>query len=562
MAFKILAVAFLSVAAFAEEIPTFNRDIAPIVFEHCVQCHHPGGNSPFSLANYTEVKKRAKLVSTVITNRFMPPWMPEPGHGEFVGERRLTNPQIALIERWEKAGAPEGKARDLKAKATWIADWQLGTPDLIVTLPEAYSLAAEGPDIYRNFVIPNVVPEDRYLRASEFRPGATSAIHHAFVMIDVTGGARKRDAEDINPGFPGMDTAGAGAPAAMFMGWQPGKRPSEAPAGLAGTLRKGSDLVLQLHLRPTGKPEKIQPTVGLYFTDQPPKQSALLLLLRSVNFEIPPGEHAYGIESSYTLPVDTEVLAILPHLHYLGKEVHAWAELPDGTRKELILIRRWDFNWQGDYRYSNPVILPKDSTVRVRLVYDNSASNSRNPNRPPRLVRYGPQSSDEMAELWLQLLPRNPADFVTLRSDVDEKVGLPDAMAWARAMLRLNPKDAVSRSKLGAALAVSGRRVEAVRELLQAVEDDPNLARAHYLLGKMFTEQQNYPKARAAFERAIVLEPDNARTCNDLGWLFLITGDIPKAIEHFEKAVQLDPIDPLPRQNLEKARILKSNQRL
>lgn len=549
---------FLSAVALAKETPTFNRDIAPIIFEQCVACHHPGAGGTFSLATYADVKKRAKLIKEVTTRRYMPPWLPERGHGEFLGERRLSDEQIALIQRWWKAGSPAGPAADLQVKPQWINGWQLGEPDLVVTLPEPYRLPADGKDVYRNFVIPNVVPADRYLRASEFRPGTAGAIHHAFMLLDDSGGARKREGRELVPGFSGMDTGGAKASDAMFMSWQPGKRPAEAPSGLAAVLRKGTDLVLQLHLRPTGKPEKIQPSVALYFTDEPPKRSAFMLLLRSVEIDIPAGQNNYAIESSYELPVETDALSILPHLHYLGKEVHAWAELPDGTRRELIYIKKWDFNWQGDYRYATPVFLPKGSLVRMRYTYDNSSANARNPNQPPRRVTYGLHSNDEMGELWLQLLPRKPEDLEVLSSDYLSKRGLPDAIAWGKAMLRRDPEDVEIRTDLAAALMASGRLTEAKQELEQVIAEQPTFANAHYVLGEIFVHQNNPVKAKAALERVIELEPDNFGAHNNLGWLLLSTGEPHGALEHLEKAVQLNPADPRARLNLEKAQGMQS----
>jgi hypothetical protein len=381
----------------SREVPTFNRDIAPILFSQCVHCHHPGGIGPFSLATYADARKRGRLIAKVAGSRIMPPWLPEAGHGEFMGERRLTGAEIALLEGWWKAGAPEGSAKELVARSEWNDDWQLGEPDMVITLPEAYLLPATGKDVYRNFVIPNVVPGNRFLRASEFRPGTTSAVHHAFILLDHSGNARRRAALEKEPGFPGMDAAGASMPEAMFIGWQPGKRAAEAPSGMAAVLRSNTDLVLQLHMRPTGKPEKVQPSVALYFSQQAPTSEAAMILLRSVDMAIPAGAKDYAIENSYTLPVDIDVLAVLPHLHFLGKDVHAWAEFPDGRREELIYIKQWDFNWQGDYRYKKPVFLPKGSTVKMRYTYDNSNENPRNPNQPPRSVTYGLQSSDEMA---------------------------------------------------------------------------------------------------------------------------------------------------------------------
>ncbi|MDB6173115.1 MAG: hypothetical protein JWL59_2426 [Chthoniobacteraceae bacterium] len=537
--------------------PTFNRDIAPIIFEECVVCHHPGGDAPFSLATYEEVKKRAKLLAHVTASRYMPPWPPEAGHGAFVGERRLTAAQIDLIENWRKGGAPEGIASELKVKPQWSDDWQLGEPDLLLAMPEPYTLPAGGKDVYRNFVIPQVVPGNRYLRAVEFRPNVRGAVHHAFILFDDTGEARRRAARQDEPGFPGMNAGqGARTPDGMFFSWQPGKRTLEAPAGLTEVLRKSTDIVLQLHMRPTGKPEKIQASVALYFTDQPPTRKAFRLLLRSVEIDIPAGTTDYAIESSYKLPVEVELLGLLPHLHYLGKEVHGWAELPDGTKQELISIRQWDFNWQGDYRYATPLVLPKGSTLRMRYTYDNSAGNVRNPNPVPKRVIYGLQSSDEMGELWLQLLPRNPADFDLLSKDYFQTWALADKIALNKALLKADPSDAEVRTELAVALLMSGRVVEARQHLKQAISDNPKIPRAYTTLAEMFLRQNDLPKALEATKQAVELDPENAQLQNNLGWLLITAGDSEAAIKHLEIALKLDPTDTLARQNLEKAKAM------
>ena len=533
---------------------TFNRDVAPIIFGKCVECHHPGGSSPFSLTTFADVKKRGKLITRITASRLMPPWMPERGHGKFVGERWLSDDEIATIARWWDAGMPEGPASQLVAKATWNPDWKLGKPDLVITLPEPYALRADGPDVYRNFVIPNIVPSDRYLRASEFRPGTSGAIHHAFVLLDDRGGARKRDAQDPEPGFAGMDAGGAGAPASMFIGWQPGKRPSEAPEGMATLLRPTTDAVLQLHMRPTGKPEKVQPSVALYFTDQAPSRSPVMLLLRSLDLDIPAGAKDYAFERSYELPVDVEISAILPHLHFLGKEVQAWAELPDGKRRELLLIKKWDFNWQGDYRFAEPERLPKGTVLRMRYTYDNSEANPENPNHPPRRVTYGPQSSDEMGELWIQMLPQNLAEDATLRADIRKNVAVPDSIAFNTAMLRRDPKDTVRRAELGAALAASGRLAEAEKELNQSVAENPKLARAFHLLGQIGMQQEDSAKAKAALKRAVELEPKNAIFRSEYGWVLFASGETAAGISELERAVILDSDDMIARRNLQRAR--------
>lgn len=537
--------------------PTFNRDVAPIVFTHCVGCHHPGGTAPFSLATYADVKKRAKLIARVTGSRYMPPWLPEPGHGKFIGERRLSDDEIATLDRWAKAGAPQGAAPDLKVKPQWPDGWQLGTPDLVITLPEPFWLPAGGEDVYRNFVIPGSIDRDRFLRAVEFRPGPTTAIHHAFVLLEHTGQARLRAASQTEPGFPGMDTAGAGSPEGMFLSWQPGKQASEAPPGVATLVQANTDFVLQLHMQPTGKREKIQPTVALYFTDQPPTRAPFIALLRSVDIDIAAGATDYAIEGSYRLPVDVELVSILPHLHYLGKELRAWAELPDGSRRELLWIKQWDFNWQGDYRFAEPELLPKGSTIRMRYTYDNSAGNPRNPHQPPRRVTYGLESDDEMGELWLQLIPRDPAEREVLKRDYIAAVGLPDSISWARAMLRKNPKDAARRSGLAASLLSMGKVDEAKAELEQAVADDPALAEPHHLLAHLYVRQNDVPRAKAALQRSVELDGKNFKSQNDFGFLLLSLGEIDRAIEHLEKAVALNPNDGLAQRNLARARAAK-----
>ncbi len=548
-------------AAWGEAVetgPTFNRDVAPIVFTNCVGCHHPGGIGPFSLATYGEVKKRAKTIVKVTGSRLMPPWLPEHGVVEFEGERRLTEKQIALLERWWKAGAPEGRASDLQVKAEWNDDWQLGKPDLVVTMPAAFTLPGEGRDVYRNFVLPDVVPADRYVRAIEIRPGNARVVHHVALLLDTTGDARARAAREPEPGFPGMNAGrGAGRPGGHLLTWQPGKRVLPEPAGTAWILRGHADLVIQEHLRPSGKPEQVQSSVALYFTEQPPARECFIALLRVPGLAIPAGEKEYAIESGYTLPVDVEVVGVFPHLHYLGKEVRGWAELPDGTRQELLFIRQWDFNWQGDYHYATPPVLPKGTKLKMRYTFDNSAGNPRNPHQPPKLVHYGPETADEMGDLFLQLLPRRAADLPLLQADYVARYGLRDSIAFAQAMLARDPRDAESRADLGAALTVSGRLDEAAKELRQAAADDPRAARPHYLLGQIGVSRHDVPGALAELTRAVELDPNDANAQNDLGYLLLATGQRAAAIEHLEKALALNPGDALARENLAKARALR-----
>ena len=556
IAFSLALHSVLAPCAFAAEAPTFTRDVAPIIFAECAECHHKGGTAPFSLTTFTDVKKRAKTMVNVTGRRFMPPWPPEPGPVEFTSARRLTDTQIAILARWVQTGMAQGATRDLPTLPVWSDGWQLGEPDLIVSPPRAFALPPDGPDAYRNLVMPCEVPKDRYVRAVEFRAGTTTGVHHAFVLVDESGDARRLESLEEEPGFPGMlPGRGAHSPGG-FVSWQPGRRPVEMPDGMSWPLRKGSDLVLQLHLRPTGKPERVQPRIGIYFTDRAPTRPYFLLLLRSATIDIPAGAADYSIEASYSITSDVNVVGIAPHLHYLGREARGWAELPDGTRQELIYIKQWDFNWQGDYRCAKPVALPKGTTLKMRFTYNNSAQNPANPSHPPRRVQYGLQSSDEMGELWFWLETKTSAELQTLQRDYFSTWGLRDKVSVNEALLRRDPHDAASRTELGAAFVGQGHIDDALVQLRQAIADNPKTQRAFYVLGTVLAKRGELVEAEAAFTRAVEIDPNDAKARNNLGAVLLSQGKLTTAIGQLENALRINPDDAMARQSLEKARAL------
>ena len=525
---------------------TFAKDVAPILHSQCAGCHRAGQSAPFSLVTYTEVKKHAQDIATVVQSGYMPPWPPEPGHGKFSGERRLSADQIGVINQWIAEGAPEGNPSEHPPAPQWSSDWQLGPPDLVMTLPQAYTVPAEGRDIYRNFVLPVELPSERYVRAIEFRPGNPKVVHHTLIKVDSSGESRRRDALDAEIGFSGMIVP---TETGHFLGWQPGRGPCQVPEGMPWQIQPGTDLVLQMHLSPSGKPELVQPSVGFYFTDQPPAKTPYRILLTSVKMDIPPGVPNFSVEDSYELPVDLEVIGILPHAHYVGKEIRAWATLPDGRTEPLIYIRNWDFNWQSDYQYVAPVSLPKGTKVAMRFTYDNSTNNVRNPSQPPRPVRYGPESVDEMAELWLQVVPKNPADLATLQRQYEAKARqrFIDGNYF---LAQRNPPDPEAVSTLGNILMMQGNLVEAEKHLLRAVSLEGAGSSAFYGLGVLRRRQERLDDARRAFERALALEPTEYRAHSNLGYVFLGLGDLASAELHFNKALDLNPADPLAREGL------------
>jgi Tfp pilus assembly protein PilF len=420
-----------------------------------------------------------------------------------------------------------------------------------VQLPQPYTLPAAGKDVYRNFVIPIPLTAPRWVRAVEFHPGNRQVIHHALILLDTSGSARRSDARDDELGYGGMDAGeDVSMPPGQLLSWQPGRLPSPDDPARAWRVPKGSDLVLQAHMRPDGKPEQVQPSLAFYFTDQRPTQFPYVLLLKSTAIDIPPGESNYVIESSYTLPVDVELHRILPHAHYLGHELSASATFPDGTTHPLILIKNWDFNWQSDYRYASPMLLPKGAKLSMHFTYDNSDTNIRNPNHPSKRVRYGPQSSDEMAEIWLQLVPKSQQDLQTLVADYTRNYSTPDLITHFRDILKEHPEDAASRAKLGAALVTAGDTDQGMAELRRALELDSSLAIAHFNLGATLAQQGKITDAITEYQAALKVDPDYYRAHNNLGSIYLRQGRFDQAAHYFYNALRINPNDILANRNL------------
>jgi hypothetical protein len=400
--------------------PTFTETIAPILYGNCVSCHRPGEAAPFSLISYEDVKKRGALIATVTQSRYMPPWHAAHGYGEFADERRLTDEQIAAIGEWVKLGMPQGNPAKMPKLPQFPDGWHLGKPDLILEMPAAFEVPANGPDIYRNFVLPIGIAEDKWVRAVEFHPGTRKVVHHAIFSF-VRGGAMVNvDGADGKPGFPGITSVGLGAgrnanPSGPLGAWAVGGTPSSLQDGLAFPLAKNSDFILQEHLHPTGKVEMERATVGIYFAEKAPERRIMNIgqpgffgLLS--NIDIPAGEKNYTVKGTMKLPVAMRAYSAMAHAHYLGKEMKATATLPDGTVVPLLWIQNWDFNWQDRYNYKEPLLLPKGTQLDVTITYDNSADNPHNPSNPPQRVRWGLGSFDEMGGVQWVMTTTNAED--------------------------------------------------------------------------------------------------------------------------------------------------------
>lgn len=560
----------LSGAAESGRAVTFSEDVAPILFENCSLCHRPGGSGPFSLLSYRDASHRARQIAEVTASRFMPPWLPEKGYGRFQGERRLTASQIALLQAWAAQGAPEGDPGRTPAPPRFSDGWELGEPDLVVSAPEPYMLPAAGLDVFRNFVFPLPLQEVRYVEAIEIFPGNKRVVHHANVLPDTSGEGRRRDVSEPGPGFSGMDLyleSESFESQTHFLFWKPGSRVQREASGMAWRVDAETDLILNLHLQPSGRVEEIRPSIALYFTDQAPTRFPMLIQLENDRaLDIPPGEKRFEVGDQVRLPVDVEVLGVYPHAHYVCRTMEAWAELPDGSRRWLIKIPGWDFNWQGVFRYQQPLYLPAGSLISMRYAYDNSAENPLNPFHPPRRVTAGNQSTDEMAHLWLQVLAGDREKRLALREGMlrhrlerypDDAVGyanlgavlqlqgrLEAAIAAYRQAVRLDPSDAVSLNNLGAALQTSGRLEQALPFLERAVQSNPDYVGARYNLGNVLTALDRPSEAVQHFLAVAEQRPEDAETQVKLGRLYSLLGDPPASIRHYRAALKQRPDQP------------------
>ncbi|MBO60690.1 MAG: hypothetical protein CMO63_01785 [Verrucomicrobiales bacterium] len=400
--------------------PNFSEHVAQIIFNNCTSCHRKGEGAPFEFTSYEDVRKRGRLIVRVTESGFMPPWHATSADYQFEGARGLRDGEIETLTRWVEGGMPEGDPKKLPQRPTFTPGWKLGKPDLVVKMKEPYPVPAAGRDIYRSFVIPLNLKEVKWVKAVEFKPGAPEVVHHSLFRYDTSGLARRLDARSPTPGFRGMGDGNALGPRSLG-GWAVGGSARFLPEGLAYRLPAGSDLILDMHFHLSGKPEKEVSTVGIYFSDKPPTDVFTAIQMPPQfgalsRVDIPAGVKDYTVEDSFVLPVDLEAFSVSAHAHYLGKQMRMTATLPNGVKKELIHIPDWDFTWQEEYNYSEFVSLPKGTRLDTTIVWDNSEDNPSNPHNPPRRVRWGLQSTDEMGSLTLAVKPKNLSDMRSLHT--------------------------------------------------------------------------------------------------------------------------------------------------
>ncbi|NCG32078.1 MAG: tetratricopeptide repeat protein [Proteobacteria bacterium] len=534
----------------AGEPPTWSNGVGELVYRECAQCHRPQGSAPFSMLRYAGASRRAEDMAEMVSARKMPPWLPSADGPHMDGERLLEEGEIELLVAWAASGAPEGDLERAPDPPTFTEGWTLGGPDLVVETQEGFPVPGGGPELFRNFVIPASVDRPRWVRAVELRPKNTKVVHHATVRVDETASSRLADARDSLPGCEDMfSRTEAGTPGGFFLGWTPGRIPTPYPPGMAWLLEPGTDFVVQLHLRPTGTPADAGVSVGLYFTDEPPENIPLIVRLGGQTMDIPAGDTDYEVIDEIQLPVSVTALGVYPHAHYRGKQMDGWAITPAGDSIPLLNIPKWDFNWQDAYQYSEAIPIPAQSTVHIRYLYDNSAGNPLNPFDPPQWCGYGPNSTDEMAEFWLQVMPDAPEDGIPLAQalaakDVDDRVE-----GW---MYRLDaePDDPEAHFALGSHAQSIGDLDEAVDDYSRALSINPNYAQALHNMGLIREEQGEADAAVRLYERAVAALPDYPSAWNDLGRLRATSGDLSGALQALERAVSIDSVHTESRNNL------------
>jgi len=562
-------------------LTTFTRDIAPIVFRSCAPCHHPGEAGPFSLVTYGDAKSHARQIADVTRKRLMPPWLPSADGLLFAEDVHLSEQDIAQFQKWLDDGLREGDLADLPPVPKFSSTWQLGQPDLVLHAAAPYTIPASGSDVYWNFIFRSPLHSSRFIKAIEIHPGDKRLVHHANLLVDRTQSARRQE-ESPGSGFASMELqieSESFDPDGHFLFWKPGSPPIVEPPGLALRLDPENDLVLNTHLQPSGKPESVQPTIGIYFTNEPATRFPVLLQIendRALN--IPAGDSNFIVSDAFTLPENVQLLALYPHAHYLCRDMLATARLPDGTEKTLIHIPRWDLNWQAVFRLAQSEPLPRGTTIVMRYRYDNSSDNIANPNNPPQRVTAGNRAVDEMAHLWLQVLPdpqpgqqrdprmvlqeslarhhieNNPTDFeahYNLAAMLQARGASDEAVLHYQSALELRPGDAVVENALGAALLSSGKIPGAIKHLSVATAVRPDYFDAHYNLGIALATAEEFARAAQEFAAAAKLKPEDSGAEANLGAAFAELGQNEQAIAHFRRALQLDPKNQLARENLD-----------
>jgi hypothetical protein len=386
----LLALAVQSGAA----TPTFYKDVLPILQKNCQSCHRPGEAGPMSFLTYQDTRPWAKAIREAVLLRKMPPWFADPAHGSFQNDRRLPQNDIATLTAWAQGGALEGDPKDAPKPVAFVEGWNIGTPDVVLEMPAEYDVPPSGTIEYQHFIVPTHFTEDRWVRVVELRPGNRAVVHHAAVFVRPPKSGWMREAK-VGQAFPSQDSGNQDLSDEMLDFHVPGSVPHALPAGQAKLIPAGSDLILQMHYTPNGKPAKDRSRLGLIFAKEPPTERVYTLPVINHDFAIPPGAPDYKVDAKMIIQDDTKLVSMNPHMHLRGKAFEFRAVYPTGESQVLLRVPNYNFAWQLQYYLKRQLPLPKGTRVELSAWYDNSANNPANPD-PAKEVRWGDQSWDEM----------------------------------------------------------------------------------------------------------------------------------------------------------------------
>ncbi len=493
----------------AADLPiTFNNQIIRIFQQRCQSCHRPGNIAPFSLLTYADAAGHASSIKRQIETRQMPPWKPVNAEGVFEAERTLTDQELQTIVRWVDGGLLEGSASDLPEPIPFPLDWTYREPDRVVAPSDAYSLDPAGGEVYRCFSIPVNSAVDLNVRGYEVLPGNREIVHHVLLFIDRRGVSESRDAADPAPGYTCFGDPGF-TPDGAVGGWVPGMQPEMFPLGIGVTIPAGSRIVMQVHYSPLGHishphesdgpPAPDRTRVGLFLSSQPLRQIAYVPVVNPF-FSIPAGASRYLVEAVAFISADRELTAITPHMHLLGREVVVEARFPNGTTRELIHIADWDFEWQAEYTFRQPMLLPAGTIVSMKAWYDNSSLNPRNLSNPPVPVSWGERTTDEMCLTFLSVTVPGPRLMSQIPFTMGDRGGVavngvdaggPGTSGYAQ----ISPQSATGSE----GLAIFGLRQNGVLVAEAAVAAAPRISS-----GRMFAE------TRGAIKSGIALANPNS----------------------------------------------------
>jgi hypothetical protein len=392
---------------------TFHKDVLPVLQKNCQSCHRPGEAAPMSFLTYDQVRPWAKAIRETVLAKRMPPWFADPAHGKFRNERVLSQAEIDTLTNWANNGAPEGNRKDAPKPVDWVEGWNIGKPDLIVEMPNAYTVPAEGTIEYTYYVLPLNLKQDTWVQSAEVRPGDRGVVHHVIAFLREPNSKWLRGVEYGVPYVPkrverssrsnNEAASEAGAPGSeLLVGFAPGLPPQILMPGQAKLIKAGSDVVFQMHYTANGKAAPDKTRIGLVFAKEPPKERVMTVAAPNNKFVIPAGDPNHQVESKFTLHSDVRLVSLMPHMHLRGKDFLYKAVYPSGESEVLLNVPRYDFSWQLFYYLEEPKLLPKGTRLECTAHFDNSANNKYNPD-PTKEVRWGDQSWEEMMIGWFEV---------------------------------------------------------------------------------------------------------------------------------------------------------------